>query len=236
MNAKMKVLALALVGLAGYAGSAAASCPASPVPPWTAVDALGGTAVIVAGGYAGTACHLASTLTGDATAFATVEDDTPAAEPRYRAQFIINADTLTNLSVVGAAYIFTVSATAGGTPIALSIVGDGTGGRLVSYNVPDSTAAGGADVGSFALAAGENHVEFDLDNGADATPHFSIWVNNNVELSPNFTTTTFNNGSAVVDTAFLGLAGATPAYLSAFSGTAVGFDQFDSRRQTFIGF
>jgi hypothetical protein len=237
MNAKMKVLALALLGLAGYAGSAAAGCPSSPVPPWSAVDALGGTATIVSPGYAGTACHLASALTGDATAFATVEDDTPSAEPRYRAQFIINPATLVNLGVVAAVDIFTVSSAAGGaTPIALSIVGDGTGGVLVSYNVADSVAAGGADVGSFALTAGENHVEFDLDNGSvDATPHFSIWVNNSVEASPNFTTTTFNNGGAVVDTAFLGLAGATPAYLSAFNGTAVGFDQFDSRRTTFIG-
>lgn len=238
MNMKMKVLALALLGLAGYAGSAVAGCPSSPVPPWSAVDALGGTATIVSPGYAGTACHLASALTGDATSFATVEDDTPAAEPRYRAQFIINADTLTNLGVVAAAYVFTATSNAGGAPpVALSIVGDGTGGHLVSYAVPDSTAAGGSDVGSFPLAAGENHVEFDLDNGSGTgTPHFSIWVNNNVSGSPNFTTTTFNNGSAVVDTAFLGLAGATPAYLSSFNGTAVGFDQFDSRRSTFIGF
>jgi len=234
MNTKMKVLALALLGLAGYAGSAVAGCPASPVPPWSAVDALGGTATIVAPGYAATACHLASALTGDATSFATVEDDTPAAEPRYRAQFIINSDTLVNLGVVAAAFVFTASASAGGTPVALSIVGDGTGGQLVSFNVPDTSAAGGADVGSFPLTAGENHVEFDLQNGAGG--HFSIWVNNNVEGSPNFTTSTFDNGALVVDTAFLGLAGATPAYLSSFNGTAVGFDQFDSRRQTFIGF
>ena len=83
MNAKMKVLSLALIASFGYVGAAAAgTCPASPTPPWTAVNALGGTAVIVDGGYAGTACHLASTLTGDASAFATVQDDTPAGEAR----------------------------------------------------------------------------------------------------------------------------------------------------------
>src|SRR5689334_5249137 len=50
MNAKMKVLALALLGLAGYAGSAVAGCPSSPVPPWSAAPALFGTVAIVAGG------------------------------------------------------------------------------------------------------------------------------------------------------------------------------------------
>jgi hypothetical protein len=229
MNAKMKVLALALLGLAGYAGSAAASCPSSPVPPWTAVAALGGTATIVAPGYATTACHLDTAITGDATGFATVEDDTPAAEPRYRAAFIINADNLANQGLVSAAYIFTATSAAGGNPpISLSIIGDGAGGRLVSYNVSTS---GTAVVGSVPLAAGENHVEFDLDytNG-----NFSIWVNNNVEASPNFTTPIAGTGT--VDTAFLGLATGTPDYLANYTGTTVGFDQFDSRRSTFIGF
>jgi hypothetical protein len=231
MNTKMKVLALALLGLAGYAGSAVAGCPGSPVPPWTAVNALGGTAQIAAGGFAGTACRLDSTLTGDATGFATVEDDTPAAETRYRAQFIIKADNLTTLGLVDSAYIFTTSdGSTGSAPVSLSIVGDGAGGHLVSYNVPDSGAAGGGYTGSFPLAAGENHVEVDYQNAN----HFSIWVNNNVEGSPDFNTTITSTG--VVDTAFLGMAGPTPGYVTSSDGKAVGFDQFDSRRQTFIGF
>jgi hypothetical protein len=237
MNAKMKVLALALLGLAGYAGSAVAGCPSSPVPPWSAAPALGGTVAIVAGGLDGSACRLDSTLTGDATSFATVEDDTPSAESRYRASFMINADSLTSLGVVDAAFVFTASAAAGGTPAALSIVGDGAGGHLVSYNIPDSTASGGADVGSFPLTAGANHVEIDVDNGSvSGTPHFSIWVNSNTEASPSFTTSSFNNGGLVVDTAFLGMAGPTPGYVSSSNGIAVGFDTFDSRRSTFIGY
>ena len=233
MNTKMKVLALALLGLAGYAGSAVAGCPGSPVPPWTAVNALGGTAVIAAPGYAATPCRLDSALTGDASSFATVEDDTPTAEPRYRAQFIINPNNLTNLGLVDGAFIFTAQS-GSGAQVQLSVVGDGAGGHLVSYFVPDTTAAGGSDVGSIALAAanGENRVEFDLDNSG----HFSIWVNNNVEASPDFTTTTFNNGGATIETAFMGLAGATPSFISGFNGVTVGFDQFDSRRTTFIGF
>ena len=232
MNAKMKVLSLALIASFGYVGAAAAgTCPASPTPPWTAVNALGGTAVIVDGGYAGTACHLASTLTGDASAFATVQDDTPAGESRYRAQFIINADALGSLGAVDAAFVFSATS-AGGPQIQLSVVGDGAGGRLITFIVPNSSAPGGSEVQSFPLTSGENHIEFDLDNSG----HFSFWVNNNVEASPDFTTTTFNNGGATIETAFLGLAGPTPGYVASSNGIAVGFDQFDSRRQTFIGF
>ena len=235
MNTKMKVLSLALVGLCGYAGSALAVCPAGPDVghggAWTAANALGGTLAIAQPGYAGTACRLDSTLTGDTTAFATVEDDSPTAEPRYRAQFIIDADNLTTLGVVDAAFIFSATSTAG-PQVQLSIVGDGAGGRLVTYIVPDTAAAGGADVGSFPLTPGENHVEFDLDNSG----HFSIWVNNNVEASPNFTTTTLNNGGATIETAFMGLAAPTPGYVGSSNTKAVGFDQFDSRRTTFIGF
>jgi len=234
MNTKMKVLALAVVGMFGFAGSAFAVCPAGPDTAhggaWTAVNALGGTAVIATPGYAGTECRLDSALTGDASSFATVEDDSPSGESRYRAQFIINADALT-LGAIDAAYIFSAQS-GSGAQVQLSIVGDGAGGKLVSYFVPDTAASGGSDIGSFPLTAGENHVEFDLDNSG----HFSIWVNNNVEASPNFTTTTLNNGGATIETAFLGLAGATPSFVSANNGVAAGFDQFDSRRQTFIGF
>ena len=116
MNTKMKVLSLALLGLVGYAGAASAGCPASPVPPWTAVAAFGGTATIVAPGYSGTACHLASALTGDGSAFATVQDDTPASEPRYRAQFIIDPSSLAGLSLVDGAFIFSATSGAGGNP------------------------------------------------------------------------------------------------------------------------
>ena len=134
MNTKMKVLSLALVGLCGYAGSALAVCPAGPAisqgGAWSAVNALGGTAVIATPGYAGTACRLDSTLTGDTSSFATVEDDSPSAEPRYRAAFIINTDTLTTIGAIDAAYVFSATSSAG-PQIQLSIVGDGTGGRLI---------------------------------------------------------------------------------------------------------
>jgi hypothetical protein len=129
-----------------------------------------------------------------------------------------------------------------GSQVSLSVVGDGSGGLLLGYNVPDSTAGGGSDVGAFALPSGQNHVEIDIDNGSTGgTPHFAIWLNNATEATPTFQTTTFNNGGATagIETAFMGLAGATPGFLAAapggFNGAVVGFDQFDSRRSTFIG-
>lgn len=235
MNTKMKVLALALLGLAGYAGSAVAGCPGSPVPPWTAAPALFGTVAIVTGGLDGSACSMTSALTGDSSSFATVEDDTPTAEPRYRASFIINADNVSSLSAITGVFVFTAVSGAGGNPpVSLSIVGDGANHVFVSWNVVNGA---GALVGSQQLNAGSNHVEFDFDNGSSAGspgPHFSIWVNSNVEATPTFTSAI--TSTAVVDTAFLGLAGATADWSGSFNGTTVGFDTFDSRRSSFIGF
>jgi hypothetical protein len=234
MNTKMNVLALALLGLAGYAGSAVAGCPGSPSPPWTAVNAIGGTAVIASPGYATTPCRLDSALNGDNTSFATVEDDTPTAEPRYRAQFIINTDNVAAMSNVTGVFVFSATSAAGGNPpVSLSIVGDGAGHTFLSYAVANTPSV---LVDSVPLAAGPNYVEFDYDNGTDAGspgPHFSLWVNNNDATTPTKTATI--NSTAAVDTAFLGLAGATSDYFPTFSNATVGFDQFDSRRQNFIG-
>jgi len=234
MNTKMKVLALALLGLAGYAGGAVAGCPGSPVPPWTAAPALGGTVAIVTGGLDGSACSMTSALTGDSSSFATVEDDTPTAEPRYRASFMINADNVNSLSVLTAAFVFSASSASGRAPVALSIVGDGAGHVFLSYFVQNGAATLS---GSKQLAAGPNHVEFDYDNGSSAGspgPHFSLWINSNTEATPTFTSAITSTG--VVDTAFLGLAGATQDWSTSFNGTTVGFDTFDSRRSSFIGF
>jgi len=234
MNTKMKVLALALLGLAGYAGSAVAGCPGSPVPPWTAAPALGGTIAIASPGLDTTPCRMDSALTGDSASFATVEDDTPTAEPRYRASFMINADSVSTLSAITASVVFSATSASGRAPVSLSIVGDGAGNVFLSYFVQNGTATLS---GSKPLIAGANHVEFDYDNGSSAGspgPHFSLWINSNVEATTTFTSAITSTG--VVDTAFLGLAGATQDWTTSFNGTAVQFDRFDSRRSTFIGF
>src|SRR4051812_46633047 len=128
MNTKMKVLALALVGLAGYAGSAVAGCPGSPVPPWTANAPFQGTTTIVAGGLDGSACRLDSTISAGATGFANavVQDDTPAAEPRYRAQFMINVAGLAAPTLITTANVFSATSGTSGNGINLGIFGDGS--------------------------------------------------------------------------------------------------------------
>ena len=240
MNAKMKVLSLALVGLCGYAGSALAVCPAGPDiangGAWTAVGQFQGTAVIATPGLATTECRLDSTINAGAggAAFGYVEDDSPATEVRYRAQFIVDADTLTNQGLLATANVFSAVSTANGVSVYFSIFGNGSGSRRIGYFVKDTSQTSGLSVGSAALSSGENHVEFDLQVGSPGS--FTMWVNSNVESSPTIPAVTVTNSGQNIDSAFLGLSAPSPQFVTAHAGTAVRFDQFDSRRQTFIGY
>ena len=240
MNAKMKVLSLALVGLCGYAGSALAVCPAGPAiaqgGAWTAAPVFQGTAAIVTPDYATTACRLASTINVGASsvAFATVEDDSPATEPRYRVHFIIDLDAQSSPTITKSSTAFSGSSTANGPGITLGIFGNSSAWFL-SYIVPDTNQISGVTSGAVPLAAGENNVEFDLQIGAPGS--VTLWVNNNVEGSPTVPVTPIANiGVGGIDTAFLGLAGPSQGFVTSYGGNGVGFDQFDSRRATFIGF
>jgi len=235
----MKVLALALLGLAGYAGSAAASCPSSPVPPWTAANTFQGTLAITTPGLDGSACHLDSAISAGASGFATaqVEDDTPAAEPRYRAQFMINVDALNPASAPAfttVATVHTAISNGTGNGIQLAIFSDGTQ-WLLSYTLVDANDPSGYFSNSQPLVGtGSKHVEYDLPVSASGT--FNVWIENNVEGSPTATHTTNNASITGIDTAFVGLAAPSDAFTATFAGTAAQFDRFDSRRQTFIGF
>jgi hypothetical protein len=239
MNAKMKVLALALLGLAGYAGSAVAGCPPSPVPPWTAANQFQGTVAIAAGGLDGSACRMDSSLATGASGFANaqVEDDTPTAEGRYRAAFMINLNNLASPTLTTVANVFSATSAGTGNGINLSIFGDGAGAWRLSYIIATSDPGNpsGFFSGSVPLAAGSQHVEFDLDvtNGT-----FALWNNNNVEASPDITQGGLQMTTVIggIDTAFLGLAAPSDSFATTYAGMTAQFDTFDSRRQTFIGF
>lgn len=231
MNTKMKVLSL-IVGTA-FAGSAAAVCPTSPVPPWTAAPALQGTVAIADGGLAGTECRMESTINAGSSpaAFATVQDDSPATEPQYRAQFIINVDALAAPTPATSATIFSARSDATGNGITLGIFGLG-GQWFVSYLVTDNASFASQ---SAPLNPGENHVEFDLQVGAPGS--ITLWVENNDENNATVLPLGVANGAdGGIDGSFLGLAGPSGQFVTAYGGTAVQFDQFDSRRTTFIGF
>jgi len=242
MNTKMKALSLALVGLAGFAGSAMAACPAGPDiahgGAWSGAPVFQGTVAISTPGLASTECKMDSAINASASgaAFATVEDDSPTAEPSYRASFIIDADTLTNQSLLQGVTIFSANSTANGKSVFFSIFGDGAGGRTLGYFVADSSQPSGLVSGAATLAAGENHVEFKLLTGASGAGNFTLWVNSNVEASPTIPAVAVTNDAYTVDTTFVGLAAPSTQYVTAFAGTAVSFDQFDSRRTLFIGY
>lgn len=234
MNTKIKVLSLVL-GTA-FAGSAAAVCPSSPVPPWTAVASFQGTATIVDGGLSGTECRLDSAISAGAggTAAAAVQDDSPATETRYRAQFMIDLDALAAPTLNTQATVLNAISDTTGTGVTIGIFGNG-GVWNLSVLVPNATDPSGIATLVAPLASGENHVEFDFQVGGSGS--MTLWVNNNVEGSPTAGPVTVdNNAVGGIDTAFLGLGAPSNLFVTNYAGIAAGFDQFDSRRTTFIGF
>jgi hypothetical protein len=249
MNTKMKTLSMAVLGLVGFtaAGAAMAQCPASLSPPWSLVSTLQGTATSQTGGYDSTACRLRVALNQSSSpaAKAFVLDQTPANEQRYRVQFIVDVSgiglTQANRNAV-AFQILGASAPAGasGRMVSALVTGNGSSSILRLF-------AGDTNTGGFYQAAdivlpnqvGANRVELDLTIGAAATMKY--WVTNvstaTTEGSPTGTFTNLaNSGWGGVDQASLGLSTANTFYRQNFTNTSfVYFDQFDSRRQTFIG-
>lgn len=234
LNMKMKLLSLAIVGLGGLAlaGSAAAACPAGPAQAdggaWTGTQLYQGAVAIASPGLDSTSCRLDSTISAGAGPFASavVHDASPNAEPRYRAQFTLNVDNLASPGFSDAVQVF--SAASSGVPLRLGMFGNGTSWFL-SYALGDGVS------GSVPLAAGANHVEFDLQIGVSGS--LTLWVNNNVEASPTVAPISVDDSAMVgIDDAYLGLAAPSGAFIAAYAGQAAEFDQFDSRRSTFIGF
>ena len=229
INTKMKLLALGLLGLGGFAvaGSAAAVCPTTPSA-WTDSTTFGGTLTIASPGLASTSCLLEARVasTANVGAAVVVHDASPSTEPRYRAQFIVDVDALPTPSFSDGVKIFT--ANSAGAPVTLSLLGNGTS-WFVSYAAP------GGISGSLPLASGENRVEFDLQIGASGS--FSLWLNNNNQSSPDVGPISVNNASmGGINDVYMGLTSPTGFFVANYNGQAVKFDQFDSRRQTFIGF
>lgn len=235
MNTKMKVLSLALIGAFGYAGVASAACPTSAVPPWSAMSTFQGTASIATPGYAGTECRLDSAINNGAggAASAQVNWTGAAVEPRYRAHFIVNADNLTGQGLLDSVAIYSSGSSSVGLGVDLGIFGSAAG-RNLAYTVRNDANPLGFESGIVALAAGDNHIEFDFAIGSS---DFKLWVNNNDPNSPTKTVAVANNAAMTgIDTTYLGLGAPSPQYVGNFANQAVGFDQFDSRRQNFIGY
>jgi hypothetical protein len=246
MNTKMKTLSLAVLGLVGFgaAGAAMAQCPTSLSPtPWSATYNVGGTVASVAPGYATTACKMNASLTvnlGSAGAF--VRDDTPAAEGRYRAQFLINVDNLTGLTTTQSVRVFAAltDTPALGVPelVKLTVFGNisGTTKSLGILTACNSGIGGFCATSTPLTGAGDGVYRVEIDWTKGAAGGVKVWVNNNVEGTPSTSLTVDNTSwTGGVDSAALGLSQAAPGFRSAQLNKIVFFDQFDSRRQTFIG-
>ncbi len=255
MNTKMKVLSLALVGMFGYVGAASAACPAGPAiadgGAWSSKAVSQGNMAITANpgmGLDTTACRLQVSLNQASPLFAKaiVTDTSPANEVRYRARFYLDTTELTGLtSVLRGAKIFNASATSGpanasGEMVTISMNGS-TGAPTLIFTIGDTTQGSGFRQVSVPLpvAQGSNRVEFDLTQGANAS--FRYWVSAanavTTDASPTGTIPGINNtGWSGVKQASLGLFVANNGWRANFASTNhLYVDEFDSRRQTFIG-
>jgi hypothetical protein len=246
---------LAAVGLVafGVAGSAFAQCPsdpASPNGPWSSKTITQGAQAITTPGNAGTNCRLQVALNQNSLLFAKsiVTDTSPQDEARYRARFYIDTSEITGLtSVLRSVEIFNASATTSpanlsGEMVSINLTGS-TGAPTVTFTVADSTQGSGFRQASVALpvAAGVNRVEFDFQSGASGS--FKCWISNENDATTEGSPTPACNMSGINSS---GWSGVTQASIGEFaangqwrsnytSSTHLYFDEFDSRRQTFIG-
>jgi hypothetical protein len=250
MNNKMKKLSLAVLGFVGFAaaGAAMAQCPASLSPPWSAVTALsGGVAVAAATGLDSSACKLNTSITASTTSIATVTDNSPANETRYRFQFLFNASALGNFGTTDSIVIFNGTAAAPNAAannrrqlVTLALSPGPAGAKRLTITASNGNASPyRTTVTTGDLLPGTNRIEIDLTVGAGAAGALKYWLNapaGTTEPVANGNIPSLNNSAWVgVKNAALGLSGASPSFRTAHAGQIVSFDTFDSRRQTYIG-
>jgi len=254
---KMKALAVAVLGLAGLgmAGSAFAVCPtiaAITATPggggaWTSQTVTSATFGNAATGLNGTSCALSIAINAGAASNTKgfVTDASPQNEPRYRARFYVDTAAMTNLNIANrqsrlfSALATTPPAGAGAEELIVNIVG-GTPPSL-RFIVGDTGSPGNQKLvnAPFPNTAGNYRVEFDLNSTAGT---FRYWVldaaTTNVghdDTTPTGTATMTDTGWSGVKQINLGLFGTSAQYRANVATQAIVVDEFDSRRQTFIG-
>lgn len=254
MNAKMKVLSLALVGLCGYAGSALAVCPAGPTiaegGAWTSKAELpshaGSPLNIVAGGLDASACKLTASLQANATsAAATVRYNHAAPEPSYRFQFLVDTTSLTAFSASTNVALLQgpASTVANGSNNLLRVTlipGTAAGTNRVRFIAQKGSIPFTAAQSSPAdLPAGIHRIEGKLTVGAGAAGTLTYWIDaaaGTTEPAATGSIASLDNAAwGGVNAVVLGLSSPAAGFASAHGGETVSFDTFDSRRQTYIG-
>lgn len=249
MKGFAKVLVLAAAGLAslGMMGSAFAQCDATNLNAWSSKVQSGGTVAVSAPGYNSTACKMDAALTvNNAFDQATVVDSSPQNETSYRARFYFNADDITSIGAFDGALIFTANAAASFPAtnptqqiLKLSLQGGGASGRQLGIIAACNNSGGNTcSVVAPLPATGTSVIEVQILMGANGVGAVNYWINNNVSGTPTGTVTITggNAGWVGVKEARMGLAGPTLGIRTSHLNQPAHFDEFDSRRQTFIGF
>jgi hypothetical protein len=213
-------------------------------------------------GLAGTNCALSVAIGALSNSRVYVQDSSPNNEARYRARFYVSLANLTTFGGVTnkTAQIFRVNdttapATASSDQLVVRLVGSPTGAQVRFY-VGDANSGSGQQQIIVPLPTSASNVyriETDLQIGSAATSAagacntmpasggcFRYWVNADTDPSgsdtaPTGSYTVNNSGWSGAKTAFLGLTNGTLAYRNAHAGVVIIEDEFDSRRQTFIG-
>lgn len=243
-NVMMKALSLAVLGLAGmaFAGASMAQCPTDPAQPtgaWSSKSVLGGAITIATPGLGGTSCRMDAAITSTAFGSAFVRDNTPSAEPRYRARFLVNVDALTGLNSIQSVRLLSANTDTPYQSIAetvrLSISGNLAGtAKVLNVVAGCEGEPSNLCVGTVQLpATGTQTIQVEWVKGT-ANGAIRVWVNNTVEASPDLNLTGKNTNGWVVDFATMGLSSPSPNYRTVQTSRVVQFDEFDSRRSTFI--
>jgi hypothetical protein len=236
---------------------------ATPNGPWGGESVSSATIAAVTPGLDGTNCAMGVALTASpaSNAKSLVTDNSPQNEPRYRVRFYVDLSHLSSGFATGN-NIRLLNANANTSPpltssaeVTVLLIGPASGPAF-RFQVADPSA-----VGSFktitVLAptpAGVNRVEFDYNTstGSACAPSntagsFCTWVTDGAAAtgSDSAPTTTYNLGanafgttgntwSGVKFTNF-GIFASNASYRADAATQLITLDEFDSRRQTFIG-
>lgn len=254
MNAKMKVLSLALVGLCGFAGSALAVCPGGPTiadgGAWTSKsqlpDPTSSPLLIAVPGLDTSECKLTAALpANDVAASSFVRYNHAASEPSYRAHFMIDTSALTPFTDAAANVVVlqlpSTTANAGFSRVLRVLVVAGpSGAKRVRFIAQKGGAAPVAQTFGTNLINGVNNIEVNLQVGSGTAGDLKYWVN----VTPGTTEPAVSGEFTALDNAAwggvsavqMGLFSPNTAYSGNHGGEVVGFDTFDSRRSTYIGY
>jgi hypothetical protein len=226
---------------------------------WFGQSQGGGATLSIGSGLHGTTCglHVAISATPAPNLKGLVIDNSPQSEPRYRARFYFDPSSLSLTAPNVQTEIFdsfatTAPGTFGTDEIQIFLIGGAT--PAVRFIVADAGKSNGVSTitSTLASATGSYYLEFDLTKGAGSSSQvacnggdagcFRYWIVAASGTAPadNTPTGTFSASNA-------GWSGVVQSQLGLYSTTAkfrqnnvtsnsLIVDEFDSRRQTFIGF